>query len=69
MLIMEVMKNDRNVMALLTKGLEGKWVAMTLDHKKVIDSSADLATLEGRIADNKKVVYMKVMSSDREFAF
>jgi hypothetical protein len=52
-----------------TKDLEGRWVALTLDHKKVLDWSADLASLEKKMADNKKVVYMKVMASDREFAF
>ena len=62
------MKNSSST-ASLTKGLEGKWVAMTLDHKKIIDSSGDLAKLEERIGNNKKVVYMKVMNSDREFAF
>ena len=63
------MKNSTSVVGSLTKGLEGKWVALTLDHKRVIDSAEDLASLEQRITDNRKVVYMKVMSSDREFAF
>ena len=48
------MKDEMNLGTVLTKDLEKKWVALTLDHTKVIDSSTDLASLEKRIGNNKK---------------
>ncbi len=52
----------------LLKGLEKKWVALSPDRTRVIDSASNLASLEKKVG-NKDVVYMKVLPSDREFAF
>jgi len=63
------MKSELALTGTLYKQLEGKWVALTLDHKKIINSSDDLASLEEKIGNKKNVVFMKVLASDREFAF
>jgi len=62
------MKINSDFTKILSKKLEKKWVALSMDHKKVIGSSDNLAALEKKIG-HKEVVYMKVMPSDREYAF
>ncbi len=62
------MKINSDLTKILSKKLEKKWVALSMDHKKVISSSDSLAALEKKVG-RKEVVYMKVMSSDTEYAF
>lgn len=53
---------------ILKKEMENKWVALSIDYKKVFDFSDDLALLTKKIG-TEKVVYMKVLPSDVSFAF
>ena len=57
-----------NTKSVITKEYENKWVALTLDHKEVIDSSADLMDLKIKIG-KREVVYLKVPESGTYFAF
>lgn len=49
---------------------ETKWVALTKDRREVVDSADTLSELRLKIDEKKnKVVYMKVLPFDMEFAF
>lgn len=52
----------------LKKTHEGKWVALSRDYRKVIDSNVDLIVLKASMdAINADVAYMKVPTA--EFAY
>jgi hypothetical protein len=52
---------------LITKQHEGKWVAISADHTKLVDVSDDLLELERRVA-GQNVTVLKVMRSDVGYA-
>jgi hypothetical protein len=61
-------KGGIDLRRVLKKEMENKWVALSVDYKKVFDFSDDLASLTKKIG-TEKVVYMKVLPSDISFAF
>ena len=62
------MEKNHNFTKILKKIHQNKWVAFTLDHKKIVAYSPSLISLEKEIG-KKKVVYMKVPVSNTLFAF
>ena len=62
-------KINTNLTTVLKKEHEKKWVALSSDRRKVISSNENLVELRNEIGDRKDVVYMKVLSSEMEFAF
>lgn len=64
------MKINSDLTKVIGKEQEKKWVALSKDRRKLIGSSKSLSSLReklgGRMDD---VIYMKVLSSDTEFAF
>ena len=64
------MKINADLTKVLGKSHEQKWVALSKDRRLVMGSSESLPALREKLGDKKdKVVYMKVLSSDMEFAF
>ena len=53
--------------SLVTKSHEGKWVAISGDHKRLIAVSDDLLALEKKI-NGEQVTILKVMRSDVGYA-
>ena len=62
-------KINTNLTTVLKKEHEKKWVALSSDRREVISSNENLVELRNEIGDRKDVVYMKVLSSEMEFAF
>jgi len=62
-------KINTNLTTILKKEHEKKWVALSSDRREVISSNENLVELRNEIGDRKDVVYMKVLSSEMEFAF
>lgn len=62
------MKKNTDLTKILNKDHEGKWVALSEDRYKVLGYSDSLVELH-KMVENQKVTYMKVLASDREFAF
>ena len=64
------MKVNANLATVLGTAHEEKWVALTGDRKKLVDSDKSLLTLRSRLGDKKaEYVYMKVLRSDMEYSF
>lgn len=61
-------KNKGILIKNLDKTHENKWVALSIDRKKVLASSISLKTLKGKIGD-AKVIYTRILPSDTFFAF
>lgn len=47
---------------------ENKWVALSVDRKKVLASSVSLEALKGKVGDTK-VIYSRILPSNTSFAF
>jgi hypothetical protein len=64
------MKTNTDLTKVLTKDTEGKWVALSADRKRLIDSGESLPELRERLGKRKDdYMYMKVLRSDIEYAF
>jgi len=64
------MKVNADLTKILGKEHEEKWVAITKDHAKLIDSDAALKVLRDRLGERKNdYVYMRVLRSDLEYSF
>lgn len=61
-------KNKGILVKNLNKTHENKWVALSVDHKKVIASSADLVALRKEVGD-AKVVFTRVPAIGAVLAF
>jgi len=62
------MKKNTDFSTILNKAHENKWVALSADRTKLLDSADTLRELRKRIKDTT-AVYMKVLPSDMSFAF
>ena len=54
--------------SILQKKHEGKWVALSLDGKRVIGFSDNLVALEKKVGRDK-VMFTKALHSDTTYAF
>ncbi len=64
------MKVNTDFTKILSKDSEKQWVALSRDHSVLVGSSEKLADLRTALGSRRNsVVYMKVLPSDREFAF
>ena len=61
-------KNKGILIKNLDKTHENKWVALSVDRKKVVASSISLKTLKEKIGATK-VVYTRILPADTSFAF
>ena len=61
-------KNKGILIKNLDKTHENKWVALSVDRKKVLASSVSLEVLKGKIGD-AKVIYTRILPADTAFAF
>jgi hypothetical protein len=52
----------------LDKTHENKWAALSIDRKRVLASSSNLATLRKKMG-NTKVVYTRILPANTFFAF
>jgi len=62
------MNVNTNLVKVLNKSYEGKWVALSSNRSKVLGSADKLVELKNKIND-KDALYMKVLASDTSFAF
>ncbi len=62
---MEIIKSPN--LKLLTKAHENKWVAFSLDYKKLIAVAGSLLSLKKKIGQSK-AVYMHVLPADVGYA-
>jgi hypothetical protein len=62
------MEKNTDFTKIIKKIHEEKWVALSEDRTEVVDYDKSLSELNKRV-DRKKVVYMKVLSSDMEYCF
>ncbi len=64
------MKVNSDFTKILTEEHQGKWVALSKNHDRVIDYDDDLVILIERLGNQKdNVVYHKVLRFDMEYAF
>lgn len=64
------MKVNSDFTKILSKEHEEKWIALTKDHKTLVDSATNLKVLRTRLGEQKNdYVYMRVLRSDREYCF
>jgi len=64
------MKVNADFSRILGKEHEDKWVALTKNHRKVVDCAANLKVLRDRLGEHKNdYVYMRVLRSDLEYCF
>ena len=64
------MKVNSNLTKVLKKEHEEKWVALSRDHRKVIDFDKNLPHLRERLGEKRnEYMYMKVLRSDMEYCF
>ena len=68
MVELSYMKEVSGTQSILTEAHEKKWVALSVDHKKVISYSESLLDLKREVG-TKKVVYMKVPPSGAYLSF
>lgn len=61
-------KNKGILIKNLEKAHENKWVALSVDRKKVLASSTTLETLKKKVGD-AKVVYTRILPADTFFVF
>ncbi len=67
---MRTMKVNYNLTKVLKKEHEEKWVALSQDHRKVVDFDPSLVELTKRLGQKEnEYVYMKVLRSDMEYCF
>ena len=63
------MKADsRDLTKVITKDLEGKWVALSSDNTRVVGASEDLMALKERVG-TEDVTYMKIPPFDAYLSF
>lgn len=62
------MRKNTDLTKILNKSHENKWVALSPDQTRVVDSAVSLMDLKDKVKD-KEVIYMKMLPSDTEFAF
>ena len=62
-------KQNNDLSNVLTKAHENKWVALSLDQTTVVAFSDNFSDLEKKVDQTKKVTYIKVLPSDKLFAF
>jgi len=63
------MKKNKGVLIKnLDKTHENKWVALSVDRKKVLASSTTLETLRKKVGD-AKVIYTRILPADTFFVF
>ncbi|MBI5469727.1 hypothetical protein HY968_00185 [Candidatus Kaiserbacteria bacterium] len=64
------MKVNADFTKILGKDTEEKWVALSEDRKKLIDSGPTLPELRERLGEKRNdYIYMKVLRSDMEYSF
>ena len=64
------MKINADLTKILGTGMAGKWVALSEDRKRLIDSSDSLPELRERLGEKKnQYIYKKVLRSDIEYSF
>jgi hypothetical protein len=64
------MKVNADLTKVLGRKYDKMWVALSKDRSKVIDSSDTLSGLQAKLGEKRdKVIFMKVLPSDMEFAF
>lgn len=64
------MKVNTDLTKVIGKEQEKKWVALSKDRRQLIGSSDSLSALREKLGSRMdNVIYMKVLSSDTEFAF
>ena len=64
------MKVNADLTKVIGKGLVGKWVALTRDRRKLVDSSDSLPELRAKIGEKRnEYVYMRVLNPDTEYSF
>ena len=64
------MKINADFTKILGTEHEEKWVALSKDHRTVVDFDASLPELRDRLGKKKSdCVYMKVLRSDMEYCF
>lgn len=64
------MKVNRNLTKVLKKKHEEKWVALSPNHRKIIDFDPSLASLCDRLGDKQhRYTLMRVPRSDMEYCF
>lgn len=64
------MKLNADLTKVIGKEHEDKWVALTKDHKKLVDCGATLKALRNRLGECKNdYIYMRVLRSDMEYSF
>lgn len=61
-------KNKGILIKNLDKTHENKWVALSVDRKKVLAFSVSLEALKGKVGDTK-VIYTRILPSNTSFAF
>ena len=60
--------DSRDLTKVITQDLESKWIALSEDYARVVDSSEDLMVLKDRVGTDN-VIYMKVPKSGVSYAF
>ncbi|MBX4198223.1 hypothetical protein KW782_02700 [Candidatus Parcubacteria bacterium] len=65
---MKNLSNQQHFHKMFNKEHEGKWVAISSDHKKIIGYSSNLQSLAKQV-ETDDVVYLKVPLSDVRYAF
>ena len=64
------MRINADLTKILGKEHEEKWVALSKDRKKLVDSSENLVELRGCLGSKRNdYVYMRVLRSDMEYSF
>ena len=64
------MKLNADFTKILGAEHEEKWVALSKDHRQVVDFDISLPELRDRLGEKKSnYVYMKVLRSDMEYCF
>ena len=64
------MRINADLTKILGKEHEEKWVALSKDRKKLVDSSENLVELRDRMGSKRNdYVYMRVLRSDMEYSF
>lgn len=64
------MKVNADLTKIVGKEHEQKWVALSKDRSKLIDSAENLSALRERFGERKNdYIYMRVLRSDMEYSF
>lgn len=64
-----VMKQRNGSSKILGREYVDKWVALSEDQSRVVDSGEDLGELSKRVGDNKNVIFTRVLDPDKVYAF